>query len=324
MTLDSGYLDYPKRGYGMDHDLYPFSNLFERPPVDWGEGRRLAVLIAPVVEYFPLVAAETPIPVPGHMVTPYPDLRHYTAREYGTRVGLFRFLRLFERLGIKASVPINAAIAERYPFVLEKLLDGGHELIGHGRSMNDLQFGGMDRQRETDMIGGTLEILERASGHKIRGWFSVAHSESADTLSLLAEAGVRYVCDWSNDDLPYAMTTPAGRILSLPLNHELSDQQIIGVCQHSEAELVEQIRDQADRLLAETDRCGGRIFSFKLTPHITGLPFRIKALESALRYVVDRPGAWTATATQILDAWEASAAGNGKAGSSAGRGSGAR
>jgi len=110
MTLDSGYLDYPKRGYGMDHDLYPFSNLFERPPVDWGEGRRLAVLIAPVVEYFPLVAAETPIPVPGHMVTPYPDLRHYTAREYGTRVGLFRFLRLFERLGIKASVPINARL----------------------------------------------------------------------------------------------------------------------------------------------------------------------------------------------------------------------
>lgn len=307
MTLDRSYLDYPKRGYGMDHDLYPFSNLFERPQVDWGEGRRLAVLIAPVVEYFPLVPAETPFPVPGHMVTPYPDLRHYTAREYGTRVGIFRFLRLFEQLGISASVPINAAIAERYPFLVEKLLEGGHELIGHGCTMNDLHYGGMDRQREADLIGRALESLERASGRKIRGWLSVAHSESANTASLLAAAGVRYLCDWSNDDLPYAMTTPEGPILSLPLNHELSDQQIIGVCQHSEIELVEQIRDQADRLLAETERFGGRLFTFKLTPYVTGQPFRIRALESALRYVVERSDAWPATASEILDAWEAPA-----------------
>jgi len=309
MKLDSIYLSYPKRRYGMDHNLYPSSNLFERPPVDWGEDRRLAVLIAPALEYFPLVKSDAPLTAPGHMVTPYPDLRHYTAREYGTRVGFFRFLALFERLGIKATVPMNAAIAERYPMVLEAVLEGGHEIIGHARTMNDVQYGGMDPHQEAELIGGTLESLERLSGRRIRGWLSVAHSESENTPALLAQAGLRYVCDWVNDELPYEMATPNGSILALPLNHELSDRQMISVCQHSEAEFVTQMKDQADRLLGETERFGGRLFTFRLTPYITGLPYRIKALGEALSYATGLKGAWSATASEILDAWQAYASG---------------
>lgn len=239
------------------------------------------------------------------MVTPYPDLRHYSAREYGTRVGFFRFLRVFEKLGITASVPMNAAIAERYPFIVEQVVAAGHEIIGHSLTMNDIQYGGMDRQLEADLIGRSVETLERVSGQKIRGWHSLARSESENTLALLVDAGIDYVCDWVNDDLPYTMTTGNGTITALPVNHKLSDRQMIAVCQNSEEQLVQQIKDQADLLVSETERYGGRLFVFSLTSYIMGLPYRIKALEQVLSYVLSRDGAWSAPAGDIVDAWVA-------------------
>ena len=309
MSLGKDYIEYPRRRRGMDHDLYAWSNLFERPPVDWGKGRKLAVLIVAALEYFPMQPNEGPFRAPGHMVTPYPDLRHYTAREYGTRVGFFRFLKVFESLGIKASVPMNAAIAERYPFIVEQVISGGHEIIGHSMTMNDIQFGGMGRQAEADLIGQSVAVLQRVSGQKIRGWRSISGSESENTLPLLVDAGIDFVCDWVNDDLPYRIKTDRGAITSLPLNHELSDRQMIAVCQNSEEQLVEQISDQADLLVTEAEKYGGRMFAFSLTPYIMGLPYRIKALEQALSYVVGQDGAWSARASDIVDAWTAAQAG---------------
>ena len=45
MSLDPAYLEYPKRREGMDHDLYPASNLFTRPPAAWPDGKSVAVAI---------------------------------------------------------------------------------------------------------------------------------------------------------------------------------------------------------------------------------------------------------------------------------------
>ena len=92
MTLDPAYLDYPKRRHGYDHDLYKWSALKDRKPVVWPDGAKVAVWICVSLEYFPLTPSDTPFRAPGHMQTAYPDYRHYTAREYGTRIGLYRLL----------------------------------------------------------------------------------------------------------------------------------------------------------------------------------------------------------------------------------------
>ena len=43
------------------------------------------------------------------------------------------------------------------------------------------------------------------------------------TVRLLAEAGIRYVCDWPNDEQPYRMKVPVGQMVSLPVAVELDD-----------------------------------------------------------------------------------------------------
>ena len=303
MTLDPGYLQYAKRAQGMDHVLYPWSNLFERAPVAWPDGKTVAIWPVISLEWFPIVPSDTPFRAPGHMQTAYPDFRHYTAREYGSRIGLFRLLDAFEAVGAKISVACNGAIAERYPAIIEALAEGGHEIIAHSTDMNGTIAGGLSEDDERDLILHALDMIEKASGKRPRGWLSIARSQSFNTPGLLAKAGLDYMCDWVNDELPYQMQSDGGAITNIPLNHELSDRQILNVQQQSVDSYAQQFRDAHQWLAGEASRFGGRMLPMHLTPYIMGLPYRIDAFEELLRWLADRPESWFATGSALLDSW---------------------
>ncbi|QTD55132.1 polysaccharide deacetylase family protein [Parasphingorhabdus cellanae] len=305
MSLDPSYLDYPKRRRGMDHDYYPYSSLFDRKPVQWPDDKRL--LIWPVVslEYFPMVPNDDPFRAPEHMQTAYPDYRHYTAREYGTRIGIYRLLGAFEKVGAKVSVATNSVIAERYPQLIADIVSGGHEIIAHSTDMNGTIASGLTEVEEKALIEASLAALEMATGTRPRGWLSIARSQSFNTAKLLTEAGVDYMCDWVNDELPYAFQTDAGAITNIPLNHELSDRQIINVQQQSVDSYAEQMMDAADWLLAEAEHYGGRMMPMHLTPYIMGLPYRIGSFEKLIADLVERTDIGFARGDTILDSWMA-------------------
>ncbi|MEC3947467.1 polysaccharide deacetylase family protein [Sphingobium sp. HWE2-09] len=285
MTLDPAYLDYPHRQQGMDHDLYPWSNLFTRPPIAWDDGKRVLTWIVVDLEWFPITPEDKPFRAPGHMQTAYPDYRHYTARDYGSRVGIYRLLDAAEKVGARISVAANGAIAQRYPELIRDIVAGGHEIIAHSTDMNGTIATGIVEDAERALIAGSLDAIEAASGTRPTGWLSIARSQSFDTPRLLAQAGLTYMCDWVNDDLPYAMQTGAGRILNLPLNHELSDRQILTVQQQSVDSYVEQMQDAFHWLDGEAKTHGGRMLPLNVTPYIMGLPYRIAAFERLLSWL---------------------------------------
>jgi allantoinase len=297
-TIDPAYLTYPLRHLGYDHDLYPWSALKDRPPITWPGGAAVAVPIIVSLEYFPLMPSDTPFRAPGHMQTPYPDYRHYTAREYGTRIGFYRLLDAFAKAGIRASVATNSVIAERYPQIIADIVAAGHEIIAHSTDMNGTIATGLAETDERSLIQTALDTLERVSGTRPTGWLSIARSQSWNTHRLLKEAGVTYACDWVNDELPYEFTNS---LINIPLNHELSDRQIVTVQQHSADSYAQQIHDAFDRLAGEI---GGRMLPLHITPYIMGLPYRIDAFEQLLAALVAK-GAWFATATAIVTAWKA-------------------
>jgi peptidoglycan/xylan/chitin deacetylase (PgdA/CDA1 family) len=289
----------------MDQDLYPWSNLFQRRPIAWPGGKKVAIWCVVSLEWFPMIPSDQPFRAPGHMQTPYPDYRHYTAREYGTRVGFYRLLDAFAAAGARVSVAMNGAVAERYPQIVEHVLAGGHEIIAHSTDMNGTIASGLAEAEERALIDRSLAVLRRAAGTRPRGWLSIARSESWNTPRLLAEAGFDYVCDWPNDELPYRMATPAGTIVNMPLNHELSDRQIITVQQQSADSYAEQMQDAYRWLAGEAERFGGRMLPLHLTPYIIALPYRIAAFEKLLTWLREQPGAWFARGDEILDAWKA-------------------
>ena len=301
MSLDPVYLEYPERREGYDHDLYPWSALKDRPPVQWPNGKSVAVWVCVSLEWFPIVPVDTPFRAPGHMQTAYPDYRHYTSRDYGTRVGFYRLLDAFAKVGVRVSVAVNASIAERYPEVIADIVAAGHEIVAHSTDMNGTIASGLPEEAERALIAASLDTLERVSGTRPTGWLSIARSESWNTPDLLRAAGLTYTCDWVNDELPYRFTNG---LVNLPLNHELSDRQIITVQQQSADSHAQQMRDAFDWLAGEAaERGGGRMLPLHVTPYIIGLPYRIAAFEALLADLAARPEAWFASGGTIVETW---------------------
>ncbi len=301
MTLDPAYLEYPKRRHGYDHDLFDWSALHERKPVQWPGGKRVAIWVCVSLEWFPITPSDMPFRAPGHMQTAYPDYRHYTARDYGTRVGFYRLLDAFEKAGIKASIATNSAIAERYPQIIADIVSAGHEIIAHSTDMNGTIASGLPIEDERALITQSLDTLERVSGTRPKGWLSIARSQSWNTPDLLKEAGLQYCCDWVNDELPYRFNNG---LINLPLNHELSDRQIITVQQQLVDSYAQSMIDACDWLSREAAQSGGRMLPLHITPYIIGLPYRIDAFEALLTTLAARPDTWFARGDEIISIWE--------------------
>jgi peptidoglycan/xylan/chitin deacetylase (PgdA/CDA1 family) len=302
MSLDPSYLEYPQRRHGYDHDLYPWSRISDRPPVCWPEGKSVAVWVCVSLEWFPLTPSDRPFRAPGHMQTSYPDYRHYTSRDYGTRVGLYRLLDAFAKAGVRVSVAANGAIAERYPQVIRDIVSAGHDVIAHSTDMNGTIATGLAEDEERALIDCSLDALEMVAGVRPKGWLSIARSQSWNTLDLLKRAGLIYCCDWVNDELPYRFNNG---LIDLPLNHELSDRQIVATQQQSADSWAGQMTDAFDWLAAEAAQHGGRMLPIHMTPYIMGLPYRIGAVEALLERLTARPEAWFAPGGMIVEAWAA-------------------
>jgi len=303
MGLPDSYMRFAHRGYGMDQSWYEWSMLHDRPKVQWPEGARVAVWINVALEFFPLNQPAVPFKAAGGMVTPYPDLRHYTLRDYGNRIGVFRVFRLLEELGIEPSVSFNSKVAQRYPRLMEEVIGREWEVIANGVDMGTLHHGELDIAEEAAQIDESLGVLRDMSGQPVTGWLSPARSESMNTLDLLAERGVEYVGDWYNDDMPYPLTTVNGIVHSMPISHELDDQTIQLQYQQSEVSFADQVEDAMTAVHRESSAADGRILSLFIHPWMSGQPHRIRALRRALSSLIEHDGVWTAPGSLILDAF---------------------
>ncbi|MFT5889653.1 MAG: allantoinase [Zhongshania sp.] len=305
MSLPDDYLQYPHRSYGMDHQRYSWSMLEDRNAVTWPEGKKLALWVNVNLQYYPLNQRGMPFAVPGGMTMPYPDLRHYSLRDYGNRVGLFRVLKALDQFAVKASFAVNSRLLQRTPYLAGMLRERGDEVIAHGLHMDALHYGGQSETEEREQIAESLDVLRELSGQAVDGWLSPVRSESENTPDLLAEHGVRYFADWVNDDMPYAFATRSKSLIAMPLSNELEDRFVIINNQHSEASWAEQIDDAAEYLLAEAAQSGGRILGLNIHPWLLGQPHRIKFLEAVLAKLAANPLVWRAAPGEILNSWTA-------------------
>jgi allantoinase len=123
----------------------------------WPHQAKVALMITIPVEFFPLNPVGKPFKAPGSMVTAYPDFRHYTTRDYGNRVGIFRLLKVLDEFNLKANFAVNSEVASRYPALIEEILKNGHEIIAHGVDMDELHYGGMDSAHEAYLVEKSLD-----------------------------------------------------------------------------------------------------------------------------------------------------------------------
>jgi allantoinase len=301
MPLPPDYLTYPNRHYGQDISRYDWAMSLDRPRISWPDGKSVAALIIVPLEFFMLNPSGKPFKHPGAMVTPFPDLRHFTSRDYGNRVGVFRILKALKAAGLRATFPINAVLLNMKRPLVDAILADGHEIAAYGWDTDAIHWGGLDPVLETDYIAKTRAAFA-AAGLMPRTWMSPARQQSQVTPDLIKAAGFDICLDWESDAVPWTLRTDHGPLTCVPNSNEMDDRKILIDQRQSEGEWRDQVLAARDLLVEEAPRFGGQVLSFTLTPYISGLPFRIWALREVLAALGGDPHVWSATASEIADA----------------------
>ena len=290
---------------GLDHPHFAWSPLPLRPVLRWPGGRGLAVV--PLIN---LEMVEDPLPagwpqirsVGGGLVRDFPNISRVSTREYGHRVGIFRIVGALRQRGIRPTVAIDVLTAEQYPELVDYLRDAGSEFVAHGLSVTRPITGAMDLAQERDYIAQTLERLQ-ACGIRPAGWFGPEYGESTRTPQLLGEAGLSYLCDWANDEQPYAMTTP-GDLVALPLWADFDDQTVL-VNRMCNLDMFEDHFNKALTQLHHDGASTARLFHYCVRPWVSGASLRIAMFERVLDRVLALGDVWTPTAAEVVAAWRA-------------------
>jgi allantoinase len=301
MTLPADYLTYPRRKHGMDQNRYAWRLSIDRPKIAWPGDKAVALMIIVPIEFHMLNPGGKPFKHPGAMQTPYPDLRHYTTRDYGNRIGAFRILKELKAARLTATFPINARLLPRIKPLIGAILEDGHEIAAHGWDTDSIHFGGIDPDAERRFILDTRAAFD-AEGLHPKTWMTPARSQSFATPDLIRAAGFTVCLDWEIDNTPVAMRTDHGDLWCPPLFNELDDRKMLIDQRQTEAEWRDQIVEAAALLKSEYGRFGGQALGFTLTPYVIGQPFRIWALREALAQLAGDGAIWPATARAIAEA----------------------
>ena len=268
--------------------LFPFRAIADAPKITWPNGARVAVWVIPNVEHFHL-----------EIGSPAPDVRNFSRRDYGNRVGLWRLMEVLTKHRIRGTVALNAEIGIYYPRIMQAMIDLDWELMGHGLT-NSKIMSGLEIDAERKLILDTRKVIEDW-GRKMHGWLGPGLTETFNTPDLLKECGVEYVADWVNDDLPYRFNNG---LYSIPYSIELNDMPLFNNPSISIEDFKRRICDSFDVLYAE-GAINGRVMGIALHPFLIGAAHRIKYLDEALQYIAGHDKVWFATGDEIIRAYKA-------------------
>jgi peptidoglycan/xylan/chitin deacetylase (PgdA/CDA1 family) len=267
---------------------FPYRAIVDHPPVVWPNGARVAVWVVPNIEHFHLELGPAA-----------PDVRNYSRRDYGNRVGIWRLMEVMEANGVRGTVALNGEVVRHYPRIMQECARLNWELMGHGMT-NSVVLTGLARETEAAVIADTRKAIEDC-GQTMRGWLGPGLTETFETLGLLRENGVEYVCDWVNDDLPYRMNNG---LYSIPYSIELNDMPLFNMPSIDIDDFYRRICETIDVLYEEGAR-NGRVMGIALHPFLIGVPHRIRHLDRALKYIAGHSKVWFATGHEIIKAYRA-------------------
>lgn len=275
----------------------PYSAIVDRPPLALPGGARIVVWSIVNLEVWDIgkPMARQVLPAPTGQVL-LPDVPNWSWHEYGMRVGVWRFFKLYERLGIAPTLSINARVTVDYERVSRQALEAGWEFMGHSWEQGPIH-------KEADqraMIHRSMDQLEKFTGTRPVGWLGPGLTQTLETPELLAEAGVKYIGDWVYDDEPTTIATAQGPLVTLPYTVELNDIPMMLVQHHESDYLLKRAIDQFDRLYEEgAERA--KIMSIAIHPYISGQPHRIRYLEAFYDHVARHSGVLHWNGVQLLD-----------------------
>jgi len=224
--------------------------------------------------------------------------------EYGSRAGLWRVLRAFERRALPLTVFAVALAARRHPEAIAACLESGHEIACHG--LRWISYQQVEEARERAHMAEAVEMLREQLGVAPLGWYT--GRDSPNTRRLLVEhGGFLYDSDSYADDLPYWVRVGEAPHLVVPYALDTNDMRFATVQGfNSGTQFFDYLRAAFDTLYREGDPAGlnaPKMLSIGLHCRLAGRPGRVDALERFLDYVGGHERVWICRRVDIARHW---------------------
>lgn len=283
------------------YDYWAYEN---RPKIVWPGGAKIALWVAPNIEFYELNPPSNPHRKPWPL--PSPDVAGYSIRDYGNRVGHLRQMEVLDKYGIRGSVSLSTALCHHHPEIIQLCTERNWEFFSHG-IYNTRYTYGMDEAQERAMIKEAMETIYEFTDQKCAGYLAPALSHSELTLDLFAEVGRElfgedgglYTCDLFHDDQPTPINMRSNLpFVSIPYSLEMNDTIAFVVNKVEPRRYGQMLRDNFDRLYAEGAR-SGTVMCIPTHNYQIACPHRLKAFDDALSYICDHPDVWLATGREI-------------------------
>jgi putative urate catabolism protein len=220
--------------------------------------------------------------------------------EYGSRAGVWRLLRLFEKHDVPLTIFAVAMAAERHPELIRAMVKAGHEICSHGYRWIDYQY--MDEAEERAHIQKAIEILTKITGERPLGWYT--GRTSPNTRRLVAEeGGFLYESDTYDDDLPYWNQVGGRSQLTIPYTLDTNDMRFASNQGFNCGDqFFTYLKDAFDTLYAE-GADSPKMLTIGLHCRLVGRPARIAALARFLEYVQQHEDVWLCRRIDIARHW---------------------
>ena len=314
---DSTHPSYPRdlAGYGRDapHPQWPGkARIAVQFVLNYEEGGENAVLHGdPGSEQF-LSEMFNPASYPA---------RHLSMEgiyEYGSRAGVWRILREFERRRLPLTVFGVGMALQRYPDVARAFVELGHEIASHGWRW--IHYQDVDKATEREHMRLAIRALEQLTGERHgmpgaihgAGWYT--GRDSPNTRKLVADdGGFEYDSDYYGDDLPFWMKVRRSDNivvphLVVPYTLDCNDMRFSLPQGFSQAEdFYTYLRDTFDALYAEGDPAGldrPKMMSVGMHCRLLGRPGRIVALQKFLDHVERHDHVWVCRRIDLARHWK--------------------
>ncbi|MSO73155.1 MAG: polysaccharide deacetylase [Rhodospirillaceae bacterium] len=276
------------------YDYWPYEN---RPKIVWPNGARVALWVAPNIEFYEINPPANP--QRAAWSRPHPDVLTYASRDYGNRAGHWRLMDVMDKYKIRGSVSLNVALIDHHPEIIEACTERNWEFFSHGIYNTRYSYE-MDEAQERAVMEDSIDSVLKATGQRIAGYLAPALTHTERTMDLLAEYGFLYTCDLFHDDQPQPVNVKRGKLISMPYSLEINDIIVYNSYLATPRRYCQMIKDQFDQLYAEGAE-SGTVMCLPLHAYAVGHPHRIAAFEETLDYISGKEGVWITTAREIAE-----------------------
>ena len=293
--------------FGPPRDLVGYNG--KPPKVTWPGGARIAIaLVVNYEEGSELSVAdgdetnERGLSETG--VRPWPpgkrDIAMETMYEYGSRVGYWRLLNIFDELDVKCTFYACGVALERNRKAAKEMRGRGHDVMSHGWRWEDVAL--LTREEERQHIKLAVESIKETTGERPLGWYCRGRP-SVNTRELVAEeGGFLYDSDAYNDDLPYWEMVKGKKHLVIPYSLNNNDGRFGSGAFGPPSDFEEHLRYAFDRLYKE-GATSPKMMNIGLHMRVIGHPARAQALYNFIKYAKSFPNVWFAKRIEIAHHW---------------------